>query len=111
VTRKDLQKLLQQLDNNEKDCQLAERVKPQPVVAYPDEPLRTVVYRMAETNLTRFPVVERENPYKLVGMVSLSNLLKARVRNLEEERRRERVLHMHLLFPRRKPKRGGVREM
>ena len=30
-----------------------------PVVAYPDEPLRVVVYRMAETGLTRFPVVER----------------------------------------------------
>jgi hypothetical protein len=25
-----------------------------PVVAYPDEPLRVVVYRMAESGLTRF---------------------------------------------------------
>ena len=30
-----------------------------PTVAYPDEPLRVVVYRMAGTGLTRFPVVER----------------------------------------------------
>ena len=30
-----------------------------PIVAYPDEPLRVVVYRMAETGLTRLPVVER----------------------------------------------------
>jgi CIC family chloride channel protein len=71
----------------------------QPAVAYPDEPLRTVVYRMAETGFTRLPVVERDDPRKLVGMISLNDLLKARVRSLDEERRRERVLRMRLLFP------------
>jgi CIC family chloride channel protein len=75
-------------------------VKPDPVVCYQDEPLRIVVYRMAETNLTRFPVVERDNPRKLVGMVSLTDLLKARVRNLHEERRRERVLRLRTLISR-----------
>ncbi len=64
-------------------------------VAYPDEPLRVVVYRMAETGLTRMPVVERENPRKLVGLLSLTDLLKARTRNLTEERHRERVLRIH----------------
>ena len=29
------------------------------MVAYPDEPLRVIVHRMAETGLTRFPVVDR----------------------------------------------------
>jgi CBS domain containing-hemolysin-like protein len=57
---------------------------------------------MAEANLTRFPVVERDNPKSLVGMVSLTDLLKARVRNLEEERHRERVLQLHFLFRERK---------
>ncbi len=70
----------------------------QPTVAYPDEPLRSVVYRMAETGHTRLPVVERNNPRKLVGLVSLYDLLKARTRNLEEERRRERILRLRLLF-------------
>lgn len=70
-----------------------------PVVAYPDEPLRAVVYRMAESGFTRFPVVERDDPQELIGMISLNDLLKARVRNLEEERNRERVLRMRLLFP------------
>src|SRR5205823_13575722 len=79
--------------------QLAELVHHNPVVAYPDEPLRTVVYRMAGTSFTRLPVVERDNPQKLIGMISLNDLLKARARNLEEERRRERVLRLHLLFP------------
>lgn len=76
-----------------------------PVVAYPDEPLRVVVYRMAVTGYTCFPVVERSNPQKLVGIISLTDLLKARGRNLEEERHRERVLRLHVLFqPRNKDK-------
>ncbi|HLZ56020.1 MAG TPA: chloride channel protein, partial [Ktedonosporobacter sp.] len=70
-----------------------------PVVAYPDEPLRAVVYRMAETGFTRLPVVERDNPDRLIGMISLNDLLKARVRSLEEERRRERVLRLRLVAP------------
>ncbi len=69
-----------------------------PVVAYPDEPLRAVIYRMAETGYTRFPVVERSDPTKLVGMISLSDLLKATERNLEEERDRERILRLRVLF-------------
>jgi H+/Cl- antiporter ClcA len=59
-------------------------------VAYPDESLRVVVYRMAETGLTRFPVVSRDGT--LVGMIALTDLLKARALNLDAERRRERVL-------------------
>jgi CBS domain-containing protein len=77
---------------------LAGLAHPKPVVAYADEPLRVVVYRMAETGLTRFPVVERGDSRKLVGMVSLKDLLRARTRSLEEERRRERVLRIRLPF-------------
>jgi len=69
----------------------------QPVVAYPDEPLRAVVYRMAETGLTRLPVVDAASG-QLAGMVSLHDLMTARVRNLNEERHRERVLRLRLPF-------------
>jgi H+/Cl- antiporter ClcA/CBS domain-containing protein len=68
-----------------------------PVVAHPDEPLRIVVYRMAETGLTRMPVVERGTG-KLAGMISLEDLLLARVRNLNEERHRERILELRFPF-------------
>ena len=77
---------------------LAEFADKNPVVAHPDEPLRVVVNRMAETGFTRMPVVERQNGHKLVGMVSLQDLLQARTRSLEEERHRERVLRIHLPF-------------
>ena len=53
---------------------------------------------MAETGLTRMPVVDRSQPRKVLGMVSLTDLLQARTRDLEEERHRERVLRLRLPF-------------
>jgi CBS domain-containing protein len=67
-----------------------------PVVAHPDEPLRAVVHRMASTGLTRFPVVERGLERRLVGMISLSDLLAGRTRTLDAEHRRERVFSLGL---------------
>jgi CIC family chloride channel protein len=67
-----------------------------PIVAYPDEPLRAVVHRMASTGLTRFPVVERGPERRLVGMIGLSDLLAGRSRTLDAEQRRERVFSLKL---------------
>ncbi len=66
-------------------------------MAYPDEPLRAVVFRMAESGFTRLPVVDSDSGH-LAGMISLHDLLMARVRNLNEERQRERVLRLRLPF-------------
>ncbi len=92
VTRKQLRELMESGAGGA----LADVLR-EPVVAHPDEPLRVVVLRMAETGLTRMPVVGSENG-ELVGMVSLHDLLLARVRNLNEERHRERVLELRLPF-------------
>ena len=54
---------------------------------------------MAETGRTRIPVVDPANASRLVGLVSLKDLLKSRVRHLEEERRRERVLPLRVVLP------------
>jgi CBS domain-containing protein len=70
-----------------------------PIVAHADEPLRVVVNRMAETDRTDLPVVDGVNPRKLVGRIALRDVLKARVRHLEEERRRERMLPLSLIVP------------
>jgi CBS domain-containing protein len=66
--------------------------------AQADESLRVVVYRMAKARLTRLPVVDRKDPGRLIGLITLGDLLKARVRVLDEERRRERVLQIRTLF-------------
>jgi chloride channel protein, CIC family len=90
ITRKELRQIA------ESAVTLREVLR-KPVVARPDEPLRVVVMRMAETGLTRMPVVDEG---KLVGMISLRDLLLARVRNLNEERQRERVLRLRIPFAR-----------
>jgi chloride channel protein, CIC family len=69
-----------------------------PTVGHPDEPLRIIVHRMAETGLTHFPVVQRGDR-RLLGMISLEDLLTARAMNLEAERRRERVMQVRVAFP------------
>jgi chloride channel protein, CIC family len=89
VTRGDLQQMVDSRSGGA-TTPLASILRCTPIVTYPDESLREVVYRMAETGLTRFPVVNRDGT--LVGMIALTDLLKARALNLEAERRRERVL-------------------
>jgi CBS domain-containing protein len=106
VTRRALQELIQEPWPANKRS-LAEVVNAHPVVAYADEPLRVVVYRMAETGLTRFPVVAPDDPRRLVGMVSLYDLLQARTRTIEHERHRERVLRLRLPFSTRPFSRVG----
>jgi len=71
----------------------------EPVTAYPDESLRAVMNRMAETGLTCLPVVRRENSRQLLGNITLRDMLKARMRHIEEEKRRERVLPISLIVP------------
>ena len=98
VTRGDLEQLLaKQTDAEEID--LTPIIRTTPTVAHPDEPLSYVVSRMAATGLTRFPVVDRGSEGKYAGIIALDDLLKARVLNLEAERRRERVLGMNFAFP------------
>jgi len=95
ITRKDLQKLAAEHDGARK---IGEFVRCVPEVAYANESLRAVVYRMASSGFTRMPVLDPAEKGRLVGMVSLQDLLRARVRNLSEERDRERVIRIRLPF-------------
>ncbi len=61
-------------------------------VAYPDEILRTIADRMAHIGLGVLPVVDRADSSKFVGLVTQFDLLEARQKLLEEERKAERVL-------------------
>lgn len=61
-------------------------------LAYPDEILRSVADRMAAHNVGVIPVVRRDDPRHLVGLISQFDVLRARHKLLEEERHAERVL-------------------
>jgi len=97
VTRGDLHKRMNEGEGALRR-QLCELVRKETVEVSPDEPLRSVVYRMAEKQVTRVPVVEQDSR-KFVGLVALDDLLKARARHLEEEKRRERVLDLRFFLP------------
>jgi len=94
VTRRDLRRAIQEEAKQPTNRRLSDITRYEPKVAYADEPLRVIVEHMAATGLTRFPVVDREDPTRLVGSISLNNLLAARVVQLESETRREQVLQL-----------------
>ncbi len=95
VSRNHLLKLFEEAQAVASRKTLAEIASGDPVVAFADEPLRVVVYRMVESGFTRMPVVDSDDK-RLLGMISLDDLLRARSRNLEEERARERVLRLRM---------------
>jgi CBS domain-containing protein len=74
---------------------------------HPDDTMRQAAYVMAERSLTRLPVVDREDPEKLLGVVSLDQLLKGRLRDLREAREAEQVLRFRLVLPTRRIARGA----
>ena len=92
ITRKDLATCDGEM------ARLSDVVRGCPVVAVADEPLRAAIHRMAETGRTRMPVVDTNAERRIVGMLSLEDMLHARARSLTEEHSRERVLRIRLPF-------------
>jgi H+/Cl- antiporter ClcA/CBS domain-containing protein len=98
VTRGDIYKHVKEQGDKVWERPLGELVRTEFIQTFPDEPLRAVVYVMAEKGITRMPVVDRDTR-KFLGLVALDDLLKARARHLEEERRREQVLNLRFFLP------------
>ncbi len=83
----------------DEDEEIAALVERNAVVAYPDEVLRPVATRMADFQIGAMPVVSRESPDEVIGIITEFELLGGRRRQLEEERVRERPLRL----PARRP--------
>jgi CIC family chloride channel protein len=75
-----------------------------PVTTHPEETLRTVATAMAHHGLDRMPVVDRNDPTRILGLISLTMLLAGRLRDLEEARDSERILSLRVIRPRRIPR-------
>ncbi|TAM91000.1 MAG: CBS domain-containing protein, partial [Jatrophihabitans sp.] len=73
-----------------------------PVVAHADETLRAVAVRMADREVDKMPVVGRDDPGRVVGIVTLTMLLAGRLKDLQEARDYERVLRPRVVRPRRR---------
>jgi H+/Cl- antiporter ClcA len=63
-----------------------------PITVQPWESCRTAAERMARFQVGRLPVVAPEDPSKVIGIVTRSDLLKPRARTVEEEEDRQRFL-------------------
>ena len=98
VTRRMLESFTEQSTSNA-GATLRDIATVTTVTAAADETVRDVVQRMADTGRTRLPVVDRDDPTQLVGMITLSHTLKAKQRHIEEESRRERLLTVRSLVP------------
>lgn len=98
VTRGDIHKRVKEKGEGEWQRPAGEFVRKEFIETFPNETLRAVVYVMAEKGITRMPVVDRETR-KFMGLLALEDLLKARARHLEEERRREQVLNLLSFLP------------
>lgn len=62
------------------------------ITAYPGESLRIIADRMAAKHVGVVPVVDKNEKRKLCGLITQFELLTARDRILQEERKRERIL-------------------
>jgi H+/Cl- antiporter ClcA len=68
-----------------------------PVVTHADQPLRHVAELMAWHDVTTVPVLDRDDSGRVVGIVTLPQLLTGRARDQQEARERERVLRVRLV--------------
>ena len=71
---------------------IAEIMRRDLVVAYPEESCRTAAERMAQFDVGRLPVISIAEPSRLLGIVTRSDLLKPRERHVRDEQERERLI-------------------
>lgn len=71
---------------------VADATTPAHALCHPDDTLREVANKLATGHVTQAPVVDRAEPGRVRGVVTLAQLLHARRRDLHEEHHRERVL-------------------
>jgi CBS domain-containing protein len=71
---------------------VADATSPARAISYVDDTLRDVANKLAVHRVTSAPVVDRADPRRVLGIVTLAQLLHARRRDIHEEHHRERLL-------------------
>ncbi len=64
----------------------------QAVVGYPDMTLRELANLMAQRQVSSVPIVDRKNELRVLGVMAIEQVLEARLRDVNEEHKSERVL-------------------
>ncbi|HEY6932803.1 MAG TPA: chloride channel protein [Marmoricola sp.] len=89
--------LFAETTNGDPDTELKKILLTDPIVTHGDMTLRHVAGEMALHGIDTMPVVDREDGQKVIGIVSLPQLLQGRLRDQQEARERERVLRIRLV--------------
>ncbi|HUI31215.1 MAG TPA: chloride channel protein [Candidatus Acidoferrales bacterium] len=77
--------LLKAIDKNKSDENVLNIAATKLVVTYADESVYDAVSKMLKNNIGRLPVVERQNPKKLIGYLGRANVISSRLKQIEEE--------------------------
>ena len=86
ITRSDVMRALRK--DPAGNMTVLEAGQTQLTVTYPDEPLYDAIAKMLKRNIGRMPVVERDDPRKVVGYLGRADVLAARMRHHEAEETR-----------------------
>lgn len=86
------------LQNADTHLPLVELMNAQPQVGYPDMTLRELANFMVEKNISSLPIVSRDDSRKIYSLMALENVLQARLLDVNEERKAERVLFFPRIF-------------
>jgi CBS domain-containing protein len=89
ITRGDLLRALEA--NRDPDRTVIEAGSTNLIVSYPDEVLSDAVAKMIRNDIGRLPVVDPNEPRKLLGYLGRSGVIAARMRAHDEEHVRERA--------------------
>jgi len=73
----DMERTLHRKEVNLKDLKVWDVATPEPVTVFPDEPIWSAIKKMGPRDLARLPVVSRNNPKQLVGIISRSEIVRA----------------------------------
>jgi chloride channel protein, CIC family len=98
VTRQQLLSGRLRLESNS-NAKIDELMVSDVVVGYPDMTLRELANLMAERQVSSVPIVARANARQVVSVMALDQVLEARVRDVDEEHKSERVLNWLQILP------------
>ena len=85
ATRRDLDRIKRLKPSEYQRVKVIEITRRSPTVAYPDETIREVLEKMKRAGVASLPVVSRENPKRLLGVITARDILKAYEIAMERE--------------------------
>jgi CIC family chloride channel protein len=83
ITRKDINRIL---DTREAETGVGEVMTKDLTLCFPDESLRTALHKMADRDVGRLPVVDRDDQEQMIGLITRKSLMRAYNQALSDTR-------------------------